>query len=101
MDSGPTLEGSGVEPLGAGISSVAEETGLGPSGVPEVPVIGVSVILGTTVLPPATEVRVAEHWVQIVETEVKVTVETVCEVVTKVEESEVTVLVTGQVVTVS
>lgn len=38
---------------------------------------------------------------QIVETVVKVTVEMVLEVVTKVELPEVTVLVTGQVVTVS
>ena len=44
---------------------------------------------------------VAEHLVQIVETLVKVTVEMVLEVVTKVELPEVTVLVTGQVVTVS
>lgn len=44
---------------------------------------------------------VAEHSVQIVETVVNVTVEMVLEVVTKVEEPEVTVLVTGQVVTVS
>jgi hypothetical protein len=36
-----------------------------------------------------------------VDTEVRVTVETVLEVVTKVEESEVTVLVTGQVVSVT
>jgi hypothetical protein len=46
-------------------------------------------------------VAVAEHAVHTVEVEVKVTVETVCEVVTKVEDPEVTVLVTGQVVTVS
>lgn len=42
-----------------------------------------------------------EHSVQIVETVVIVTVEMVLEVVTKVELPVVTVLVTGQVVTVS
>ena len=46
-------------------------------------------------------VAVVAHCVQIVETEVRVTVETVFDVVTKVEESEVTVLVTGQVVSVT
>lgn len=46
-------------------------------------------------------VAVAAHWVQIVETEVRVTVEIVLDVVTNVEEPEVTVLVTGQVVSVT
>jgi hypothetical protein len=46
-------------------------------------------------------VAVVEHSVQIVETVVIVTVEMVLEVVTKVELPVVTVLVTGQVVTVS
>lgn len=48
-----------------------------------------------------TAVAVAAHWVQMVETEVMVTVETVLDVVTKVEEPEVTVLVTGEVVSVT
>lgn len=39
--------------------------------------------------------------VAMVATEVRVTVETVLDVVTKVEEPEVTVLVTGQVVSVT
>ena len=56
---------------------------------------------GMTLLWPATDVAVAEHAVHTVAVEVKVTVETVSEVVTKVEEPEVTVLVTGHVVTVS
>lgn len=76
-------------PVGTG--AVSDPTGLEPSGVPD----------GTTVLWPATEVAVAEHCVQTVEVEVKVIVDTVLEVVTKVEEPEVTVSVTGQVVTVS
>lgn len=46
-------------------------------------------------------VAVVAHWVHIVETEVRVTVETVLDVATKVEEPEVTVLVTGQVVSVT
>lgn len=46
-------------------------------------------------------IAVVAHWVQIVETEVRVIVETVLDVVTKVEEPEVTVLVTGQVVSVT
>lgn len=49
----------------------------------------------------AVSVAVAAHLVQIVETEVRVTVDTVFEVVTYVDESEVTVLVTGQVVSVT
>jgi hypothetical protein len=44
---------------------------------------------------------VVEHWVQMVEMVVRVTVETVLDVVTKVEEPDVTVLVTGQVVSVT
>lgn len=46
-------------------------------------------------------VVVVAHLVQIVDQEVSVTVETVLEVVKKVKESEVTVAVTGQVVSVT
>lgn len=46
-------------------------------------------------------VVVAEHLVQIVDTDVSVTVDTVWEVVKKVKESEVTVAVMGQVVSVT
>ena len=110
--SAPTLEGTELVisgPLGRGLdaSAVVEKTGLDPSGVPDGPGLEMTVFEapgapdGATVLWPAMEVAVAEHWVQIVETVVKVTVEMVLEVVTKVELPEVTVLVTGQVVTVS
>jgi hypothetical protein len=86
VDSGPTLDPAGpvtAGPVGAGLVA---STGLDPSGVSDA---------------PGTGVEVAVHLLQIVDVDVKVTVETVCEVVTKVEEPEVTVLVTGQVVTVS
>jgi hypothetical protein len=56
--------------------------------------VATSVPEGAGVLPAATELGREE-------VEVKVTVETVLYVVTKVEEPEVTVSVTGQVVTVS
>ena len=117
----PTLEGTVTSgPLGSGPEASAdeEETGLTPSevpdgavleapGIPDGPVLETTVVEasgvfeGAGVLWPATEVAVMEHSSQIVETVVIVTVEMVLEVVTKVELPVVTVLVTGQVVTVS
>lgn len=71
----------------------AEGTGLDSGDTP----------LGTVVVATAggIPVAVALHSVQTVETEVTVIMETVLEVVTKVEEPEVTVFVTGQVVSVT
>lgn len=89
LDSGETPLGSAGEPLAGGISVAGldpGETMLGSAGVP---------------LAGGISVAVAVHSVQIVETEVTVIVETVLEVVMKVEESEVMVLVTGQVVSVT
>ena len=73
-----------------------EDEGAGVDAT-EVPVDTTEVAIETGAL----SVAVAAHLVQIVETEVRVTLDTVCEVVTKVEESEVTVWVTGQVVSVT
>jgi hypothetical protein len=96
------LETAGLLGTGLEASPVADETGLEPSGVLDGTEVEVSPGPdGMAVLCPATEVAVAEHAVQTVAVEVKVTVETVCDVVTKVEEPEVTVSVTGHVVTVS
>jgi len=55
---------------------------------------------GTTVMVSETEVAPVEHLVQMVEVEVRTTVETVLVGTRTVEPPVVTVLVTGQVVTV-
>lgn len=81
--------------LGQGAEGAGLDTG-------EIPVGTARVLLAVErELVSVAAVAVTVHWAQIVETEVRVTVETVLDVVTKVEEPEVTVLVTGQVVSVT
>ena len=83
-----------VSPLGtAGVelTPTLDETTAGPVGV----VIGATPVSeGAGVLPAATELGRLE-------VEVKVTVDTVLDVVTNVDDPEVTVAVTGQVVSVT
>lgn len=81
-----TVLGQGAE--GAGLELEAGEVPVEPGPA------GVRVSMG------AVEVALAEHLVQMVEVEVRVTVETVLVGTVMVEPPEVIVLVTGQVVTV-
>lgn len=81
--------------LGQGTEGAGLDTGETPVGTARV------LLAVERELVSVAVVAVVVHWVQIVETEVRVTVETVLDVVTKVEEPDVTVLVTGQVVSVT
>lgn len=81
--------------LGQGTEGAGLDTGETPPGTAGV------VLAVEEELVSVTAVGVAVHLVQIVETEVRVTVETVLDVVTNVEEPEVIVLATGQVVSVT
>lgn len=81
--------------LGQGAEGAGLDTGETPVGTAPV------LMAVERELVSVVAIAVVAHWVQIVETEVRVTVETVLDVVMKVEEPEVTVLVTGQVVSVT
>ena len=94
MDTGATLEGA--ETVGAGL----DFAGLDSAGLVSAGLVWPGVEKAGVVSETPGFVELAEHLVQIVDVDVRVTVEIVLEVVTICEVPEVIVAVTGQTVVV-